>query len=199
MPVDLYAWETMITTWTSCRTARYRVIIRCRLRVTAQGATLRAMANEKLRRIVGHNKPLSRVVIAVGDSVIPHKQINRKSTPKRRGPTTILDIDETGATVKFRSRTSKIARCCVRKRVSSPPATAIGPRDVVEPATPINVEESMDMKPKQMGCEEMPPVEEDPSTLKRTSECSEISGMADYLAKLPTQEPTPAINLYDSM
>ena len=67
---------------------------------------------------------------AVGDSAIFCGQISRKSAPKWRGPAIILDIDETGVTVKFRSQTFKIARYRVRKRAGSPPRTQIGTRDM---------------------------------------------------------------------
>ena len=42
---------------------------------------------------------------------------NFKSTPRRRGPAIIMDIDEPGVTVKFQSQTFKVARYCVRKQV----------------------------------------------------------------------------------
>ena len=45
-----------------------------------------------------------------------YKAQNKKSTPLWRGPALILDTDETGATVKFPSHISKVARFCVRKR-----------------------------------------------------------------------------------
>ena len=45
-----------------------------------------------------------------------YEQLGRYSTPKWSGRGVILDIDETGVAVKFRSQTLKVARCCVPKR-----------------------------------------------------------------------------------
>ena len=46
-----------------------------------------------------------------------YKTTTRKSAPRRRGPAKILDIDETGVTVKFQSQSFKVARYCVRKKL----------------------------------------------------------------------------------
>ena len=52
----------------------------------------------------------------IGDSALCYKAVNRKSTPRWRGPAKILDINETGVTSKFQSRTFKDARYCVGKK-----------------------------------------------------------------------------------
>ena len=44
------------------------------------------------------------------------KASNRRRAPLRRGPAKILDVIDARATVKFTSRTFKVARYCVRKK-----------------------------------------------------------------------------------
>ena len=39
--------------------------------------------------------------------------------PGRRGPATLLDIDDTGVTVESHWRAPRVARLCVRKRMDS--------------------------------------------------------------------------------
>ena len=55
--------------------------------------------------------------VKIGDAALFYKGANKKSTSHYRGPAKILDIDETGATVKFQSQTFIVARHCVRKKV----------------------------------------------------------------------------------
>ena len=45
-----------------------------------------------------------------------YKAMNRKSTPRWRGPARIFDVDVTGATVKFQSETFEAPRFCARER-----------------------------------------------------------------------------------
>ena len=170
-------------------------LLQWELRTMAQEAMLRGMATGKVRRIMDRNQTFNSIEITIGDSVIFYRQVSRKSTPRRRGPATILAIHETGVTVKFQSQPFTIARCCVRKRVIPPAQAAIGAQDLVDPDTLLSVEEPMDMEPKQLGCEETLPVEVDSSAPKRASAHSEISGMTDDLTNPPTNDPTLAIHI----
>ena len=69
-------------------------------------AGLQEVASSKLRRL-----------LAQGDSVLFYEAANRNGAPGWRGPAKISDIDETRVTVEFQSRTFKVARNCVRKKV----------------------------------------------------------------------------------
>ena len=71
-------------------------------RVMAQEAASEEVANRKLRCILGPNQASGSANIAMSDSVIFYKQISRRSDIISA---TILDIDETGVTLKFQSRT----------------------------------------------------------------------------------------------
>jgi len=55
--------------------------------------------------------------VKVGDTVIFYKAQNRKSSPRRRGPAKVLELDETGAAVYFQSQIFKVAHYCIRRRV----------------------------------------------------------------------------------
>ena len=94
------------------------------LRLMAQGATQREMANSKLRRLLARKKTLQITEIAMGGSAIFYEQIGRVRVPKWRSPAAILDIGEVGVTVKFQSQTFQFARFCVRRRW--------GPSDLVD-------------------------------------------------------------------
>ena len=83
------------------------------LLVTAQEAALKEAASRNLRRLVTYNKSFNCTDVAIGDAVF-FVAVNRKSEPRRRAPAKVSDIDETGATVKFHSKTFKVARYCVR-------------------------------------------------------------------------------------
>ena len=96
---------------------------RRKLRLRAQAATLKEIANSKLRRLLAHNSFFNCPEIDWGDSVMFYKAQSRRSSPRWRGPAKILDIDVAGVTVPFQSRTFKVARYCVRKRVKETQAT----------------------------------------------------------------------------
>ena len=85
----------------------------------AQGAALKEVANSKLRRLLAYNKTFNCADIKVGDLVLFYKAPHRKSRPRWRGPALLLDIDETGATVKYQTQSFKVARYCVRKQVKA--------------------------------------------------------------------------------
>ena len=78
-PVDLHPWEdydrdlhfVQNTSVSSQFTQQWK------LRVTAQGARGTGPANGKLRRIMDRNQTFNSIDIAIGDSVIFHKQISR--------------------------------------------------------------------------------------------------------------------------
>ena len=88
------------------------------LRRTQQEAALAVVANSKLRRLV-YNKSCNCADVKIGDTPLLFKTTNRESPPRRRGPTLILAIDETGVTVKFRPQTFKVARFCVGAEVEA--------------------------------------------------------------------------------
>ena len=87
-----------------------------KLRMRAEEAALKEVADIKLRRLLAYNKSFNCADINLGDSVLFYKAQNRKSLPRWRGPAKIPDIHETGATVTCRSQTSKVARYCARKQ-----------------------------------------------------------------------------------
>ena len=86
------------------------------LRVIAQESALKGTANSALRRLLARDKSLFCTDVEIGDSALSYKAANRMSTPRRRGPTKFLDIDEAGATVKFQGQRFKLAHTCVRKK-----------------------------------------------------------------------------------
>ena len=96
-----------------------RFVRRRKLRISAHATIPKGVANSKLRRLLAHNTSFNCADVKVGDAVLLHKAPNRDGAPRRRGPSEILDIDETGATVKFQSQTYKVARKCVRKKAGA--------------------------------------------------------------------------------
>ena len=98
----------------------------------AQEATLKKMANTKPRRISERNRASGRADTAFGDSAIIYEWISRKSPLRRCGPASFLELEETGVTVRFRSQTFKIARCCVCKRMVTSPGARLGGKNSKE-------------------------------------------------------------------
>ena len=88
-----------------------------KLRMKAQEAAMKEIANSKLRRLLAYNKTFECTDIKMGDTVLFYKSPHRKSHPRWRGPAKILDIDETGVTVKFQSQSFKVALFCVRRKL----------------------------------------------------------------------------------
>ena len=84
------------------------------LRIRAQEAALKEIADSKLRILLAYNKTFDSVDIKVGDGVLFYKAPQKTSSPRWRGPATILDIDESGVVLKFQSQSFKAARYCVR-------------------------------------------------------------------------------------
>ena len=110
------------------------------LRIRAQEAALKEIANSKLRRLLAYNKTFDSVDVKVGDEVLFYKAPQKKSNPRWRGPATILDIDESGVVLKFQSQSFKVARYCVRRKVEEkdlPQCSAAG-----DPPLPIDWEMS---------------------------------------------------------
>ena len=88
-----------------------------KLRMLAQEAALKEIANSKLRRILAFNNSFESVDVKVGDEVLFYKAPTKKSIPRWRGPAKVLLIDESGVTLSFQGLTFKVARHCVRRKV----------------------------------------------------------------------------------
>ena len=88
-------------------------------RMMAQEAALREITDSRIRRFLARNKPFTRSDVKIGDAVPVYKAAIQKSVPRWRGLASISDIDETGVTVKFQSRTLKVARFCARRKVEA--------------------------------------------------------------------------------
>ena len=78
---------------------------------------MKAAANGELRRLVAYNKFFKCTAVQLGDTGLFIKSANKQSVPRWRGPAEILDIDETGATVKVQLQTFEVARHRVREKV----------------------------------------------------------------------------------
>ena len=94
-----------------------QVVQQRQLRIRAQETALEGIANSELRRLLAHNKTFDCVDNKVGDSVLFYNASQKKGNPRRRGPATVPDIDESGAVLKFQSQTFKVARYCVRRKL----------------------------------------------------------------------------------
>ena len=88
----------------------------CRIELLCQEGAPKELANSELRRILAYIKSFNRTDVNVGDSAPLYKAVNLKCTPRRRGPTRILDFDGAGVVAEFPSQTFVVARYCVRKR-----------------------------------------------------------------------------------
>ena len=77
-----------------------------------------------------HNTAFKSTDERVRDTALFRKATDRKSTPRRRGPAKIPDIDDAGVTVKFPSQTFKAARCPVKKKVDVENAGEVGRNSV---------------------------------------------------------------------
>ena len=117
--MDLYGWgdtkEDLLFAQDNSISGQF--VQQWRLRIRAQEAALREVANSKLRRRLAYNKTLECVDIKVGDSVLVYKVPRKKSDPRWRGPAAILDIDEPFAVLKFQFQTFKVARYSVRRKL----------------------------------------------------------------------------------
>ena len=94
-----------------------------KLCIRAQEATLKEIANSKLRRSLARNKSSSRADTTVGDSALFYKAQSRKGCPRWMGSAKILDLDDARVMVSCQSQTFKVDRYCVRKRLKETDAT----------------------------------------------------------------------------
>ena len=88
-----------------------------KLRMMAREAPLKEVANSKLRRLSAQKNPF----ICTDAKIVKHnvccdvcsalfsREADHNSTPCKRGPARIPDIDEPGVKAKFQSQTSKVA------------------------------------------------------------------------------------------
>ena len=111
-PADRYGWEDNDDDllFAQDTSASGQFVQQWKLRMMAQEAALKEVANSKLRRLLAHNKTFNCADIKVGDTALFYKAPHRKSHPRWRGPALILDIDETGVTVKYQTQSFKVAR-----------------------------------------------------------------------------------------
>ena len=118
-PADVFGWDgrDKNLTFTQDTPPSGQFVRQWKLRMRAQGAGFREVANSKLRRLLAHSKSFYFTDGAAGGPVLFPKTQNRKSFPRMRGPAKILDIGETGGTATFRSQTSEIFRYCARERL----------------------------------------------------------------------------------
>ena len=72
-------------------------------------------SSEGDRVLLAFNKSFTCTYLKIGDTELFYKAQSRKSARRRRGPALISDVGDTGATAKFQSQISKVARFCVRK------------------------------------------------------------------------------------
>ena len=67
-----------------------------------QEVALKETGNSKLIRPLANNQSFECADVKVGDWALHHDTVSWKSAPKWRGLAAILDIDQSGATVRFR-------------------------------------------------------------------------------------------------
>ena len=117
-PVDLYGWEDADEdlTFAHVTSLSGQFAQQWKLRMMAQEATLKEITNSRLRRLLAFNKSFTCTDVKTGDTVLFSNAKRKKSAPRRRGPVLISDIDEAGATAKFKSEFFKVARFWVRKQ-----------------------------------------------------------------------------------
>ena len=118
-PMDLYGWidsdEDLLFAQDTSISGQFAQ--QWQLRIRAQEAALKEIANSKLRRLLAYNETFDCVDIKVGDTVLFYKAPHKKSNPRWRGPAAILDIDESGVTLEFQPQFFKVARYCVRRKL----------------------------------------------------------------------------------
>ena len=110
--MDLYGWDDSDDDLLFAQDTSIsgQFVHQWQLRIRAQEAALKEIANSKLRRLLAYNKTFDSVDIKVGDEVLFYKASQKKSNPRWRGPAKILDIDESGVVLKFQSQSFKVAR-----------------------------------------------------------------------------------------
>ena len=119
-PIDLLGWEdnngALVFAQDTSSVGQF--VQQRKLRMRAQEATVKEVANSKLRRLRAYNKSYNSLDINIGDSALFFESRGRNSLPRWREPAEFLDADETGATVTFRGRAFKVARLCVRNQLT---------------------------------------------------------------------------------
>ena len=120
-PMDLYGWDDSDADLLFAQDTSIsgQFVHQWQLRIRAQEAALKDIANSKLRRLLAYNKTFDSVDIKVGGEVLFYKAPQKKSNPRWRGPAKILDIDESGVVLKFQSQCFKVARYRVRRKVEA--------------------------------------------------------------------------------
>ena len=73
------------------------------LRTMAREAVLEEIANSSLRRVSAFDKSFTCADVKIGDTVLVYKAQSKKNALRRRGPAMIMDVDDTGVTMKFQS------------------------------------------------------------------------------------------------
>ena len=118
-PADLFEWEDkdahLLFAQDVSQSGRFAQ--QWKLRMMAQGAALKKVANNKLPRLLVCTEFFNCTNVQICDTSLSYKTANRKSAPRRRGPADIPGIDETGATARFQPPALNVACYRVRKKV----------------------------------------------------------------------------------
>ena len=101
-PAGVYGWEDKDEdlTFAQDTSKSGQFAQQWKLRIMAQDAASKEIANSRLRKVLAYNESFTRTNVKIGDAVIFYKAQKKKSAQRRRAPTLILDIDEAGATAK---------------------------------------------------------------------------------------------------
>ena len=83
------------------------------------------------------NKTFDCADVKIGDTALFYTAQRKRGAPRWRGPALILDIGETGVTVKSQSRTFKVARPFLRKKVEAKDAEDAEPDPLRERSRPV--------------------------------------------------------------
>ena len=120
-PVGLFGWEDRDEDLAVARDTSFsgQFAQRWKLRMMAQGAALKGIANSRLRRLLARNGPFPCGNVEIGDTAPFYEGRSQGSATRWRGPDMILDIEETGEKVKIQSQTLIVARFCARKKVEA--------------------------------------------------------------------------------
>ena len=78
-PADLFGWDDSEEDllFAQDTSSKGQFANQWKLRMRAQEATLKEVANSKLRRILAHNQTFNCTEVAVGDTVLLYKTSNR--------------------------------------------------------------------------------------------------------------------------
>ena len=102
-PADNFAWgdkdEDLLSAQDTSLSGQF--VAQWKLRVMAQEAASKEIANSKLRRNLAANNSFDSAGVRVGDDAVFYKAPARKSAPRWRGPAKVLLLDESGAPPSF--------------------------------------------------------------------------------------------------